>query len=50
MDDLSETSFDTFKKRHKDTSPSFNQTISNLALVEFKDNGLVELLQRYEIK
>jgi 2'-5' RNA ligase len=50
MDDLSETSFDTFKNKQKNYSLTFNQKISNLALVEFKDNGVVELLQSYEIK
>jgi 2'-5' RNA ligase len=50
MGDLSETSLENFKNRFKDYSPSFNQTISNLALVEFKDNGRVELLHSYEIK
>jgi 2'-5' RNA ligase len=50
MDDLSETSFDNFKNKYKDYSPYFKQTISNLALVEFKNNGRVELLHRYDIK
>ncbi|MEH7113276.1 2'-5' RNA ligase family protein [Neobacillus niacini] len=50
MDDLSETGFNDFKKRYKDYLPSFKQTISNLALVEFKNNGRVELLSSYEIK
>jgi 2'-5' RNA ligase len=50
MDDLSETGFNNFKERHKDNLPSFKQTISNLALVEFKNNGRVELLSTYEIK
>lgn len=50
MDDLSETSFESFKNRYKGYSPSFRQTISNLALVEFKNNGRVELLCSYDIK
>lgn len=50
MGDLSETSFEEFKNRYKDYSPSFQQTISNLALVEFKNNGRVELLHSYEVK
>jgi 2'-5' RNA ligase len=50
MDDLSETGFNKFKERYKDNSPSFKQTISNLVLVEFKDNGRVELLSSYELK
>ncbi|MGP7818500.1 hypothetical protein ACTXGU_15300 [Niallia sp. 01092] len=44
-----ETSFASFKQRHIDFSPSFKQTISNLALIEFENNGRVELLQNYEI-
>jgi len=50
MDDLSETDFNNFKERYKDYFPSFTQTISNLALVEFKNNGRVELLSNFEIK
>jgi 2'-5' RNA ligase len=50
MDDLSEKGFNNFKERYKDYLPSFKQTISNLALVEFKNNGRVELLSSYEIK
>jgi hypothetical protein len=50
MNDLSEISFGNFKERYKDYSPSFKQTISNLALVEFKKDGRVEFLSSYEIK
>ncbi len=50
MDDLSETGLNNFKERYKDYLPSFKQTIPNLALVEFKNNGRVELLSSYEIK
>jgi 2'-5' RNA ligase len=50
MDDLSETDFNNFKERYKDYLPSFKQKISNLALVEFKNNGRVELLSSFEIK
>lgn len=50
MDDLSETDFNNFKEKYKDYFPSFKQTISNLALVEFNKNGRVELLSNYEIK
>ncbi|MEI5908068.1 2'-5' RNA ligase family protein [Bacillus spongiae] len=50
MGDLSETDFNSFKESYKDYSPSFKQTISKLALVEFKNNGRVELLSSYEIK
>jgi hypothetical protein len=50
MDDLSEMGFNNFKERYKEYLPSFKQTISNLALVEFKNNGLVELLSSFEKK
>ncbi|WP_175639153.1 2'-5' RNA ligase family protein [Metabacillus schmidteae] len=50
MADLSETSFNEFKKKNRDNFPSFWQTISNLALVEFKENGCVELLSNFQIK
>mgnify|MGYP003577161004 CR=1 FL=1 len=50
MDDLSETGLNNFKERYKDYLPSFKQTISNLALVEFKNNGRVELLFYFVIK
>lgn len=50
MDDLNEASFRNFQERYNDYSPSFRQTISNLALVEFKKDGRVELLSSYEIK
>jgi 2'-5' RNA ligase len=50
MDDLSETDFNNFKERYKDYLPSFKQTISNLALVEYKHNGRVELLSSFELK
>lgn len=50
MNDLTEISFSNFKEKHYDYSPSFKQIISNLALVEFKKDGRVELLSCFEIK
>ncbi|MEH7110715.1 2'-5' RNA ligase family protein, partial [Bacillus sp. JJ1764] len=50
MDDLSEINFEKFKNKYEHYSPSLKQTFSNLALVEFKENGRVELLYKYEIK
>ncbi|OEH91086.1 2'-5' RNA ligase family protein [Bacillus solimangrovi] len=49
MGDLSNEHFDKFKVDYAEKSPSFNQTISNLALVEFKNNGRVELLHCFDI-
>lgn len=49
MDDLTEEGFEDFKIRYKNHTPSFKQTMTNLALVEFRPNGRVDLVQSFAL-
>ncbi|WP_159462141.1 2'-5' RNA ligase family protein [Halobacillus sp. Marseille-P3879] len=49
MGDISPDNLTLFRNRYQYMTPEFTQLITNISLVEFQDDGDVELIKKYEI-